>query len=563
MNMKYKYTLTYALAIGALIGAVGCKKSYLETKIDTFETPTAAATDRGTLFSFGNAFYTSLQYGFLSIDGNLFATVSDEAQQVAPISNATIFNQGGINPNNNPDGGMYKTLYDGIRAANFFLDYSANGKALLAKNRDTVLDVVNYNNDKQNLAWYRAEAHVAKAYYYSELIKRYGGVPIITSTLQNASTEYVSKSSYDAVVAYIVSEIDNNKAGLQVNWKTSSFSGNDGRFTLGSALAIKARVLLYAASPLHNTTNDLTKWQAAAAAAKDVMTTTGLNYVLDGGGYGNYFLGATPLTSNETIFAVRRPANAIPEIANYPIATPGGKSGISPSDNLVADYEYIGAVDPTNPYNNRDPRLAASVVTNGSNWNNRTIDESAGGTDDMANANTSKTGYYLKKFLTDKLNLTQGATAQNQWVVFRYAEILLDYAEAMNEAYGADATPTGYTVTARQALKLVRDRASTLLPAVAATSVTDFRTALKHERRIELAFEDHRYWDLLRWKDAETVLNQPIKGVTVTKTSTGAFAYQKVNVATRVFNTAANYYYPFPQAEIANSNGTLQQNPGY
>ncbi len=561
MNMKYKYTLV--LVVVFLTGSVGCKKDFLNTKIDTFETPATIATDRTTLFSFGNAFYTSLQYGFTALDNNLFAAASDEAQQTSAISNAMIFNQGSLNPNNNPDGGLYKSLYDGIRAANFFLNYSVNGKNFLALNRDTVTDAVNYHLDIQNLGWYIAEAHIARAYYYSELIKRWGGVPIITSTLQQTANEYVAKSSYDDVVSYIVSEIDNNKANLQINWKTSSFANNDGRFSLGSALAIKARVLLYAASPLHNPTNDVTRWQKAAAAALDVMTTSGLNYALDNTGYGNYFTGSNPLTSNETIFAVRMPANNTPETGNYPIGTPGGKSGEAPSDNLVSDYEYVGAPDPTNPYANRDPRLAASIVTNGSTWNGRTIDESPGGTDDMANANTSKTGYYLKKFLTDNLNLVQGGTAQNQWIVYRYGEILLDYAEAMNEAYGPDAVPAGYSVTARQALKRVRDRASTSLPVVTASSQTDFRTAIKHERRIELAFEGQRYWDLLRWNDAQTVLNQPIKGITVTKTSTGAFSYQQVNVATRVFNAPANYYYPFSQAEIVNSKNTLQQNPGY
>ena len=99
--------------------------------------------------------------------------------------------------------------------------------------------------------------------------------------------------------------------------------------------------------------------------------------------------------------------------------------------------------------------------------------------------------YYLKKFLTDNLNLTQGATAQHNWVVFRYAEILLNYAEAMNEAYGPDDN-NGYTLTAREALQIVRDRASMLLPEVTAENKDDFREAVRHERRIELAFEDHR-----------------------------------------------------------------------
>ena len=111
---------------------------------------------------------------------------------------------------------------------------------------------------------------------------------------------------------------------------------------------------------------------------------------------------------------------------------------------------------------------------------------------------------------------------------------------------------------------LVRNRASTLLPSVAtATSTAAFRTVLKHERRIELAFEDHRYWDLLRWQDAATVLNQPIMGVKPTLVSAGVWSYQPITVATRTFIAPANYYYPFLRADIVNSQGTLLQNPGY
>ena len=563
MNNKIKYT--HLLAICLLLITVGCKKDFLNTKIDTFVTPTTVVTDRGTLFSFANACYGSLQYGYTAIDNNIFASVSDEAQQTAASFNALVFNQGVINASNNPDGGLYKTYYDGIRACNFFLNYAINGDTLLRLNRDVITDAVGYANDKQNLAWYVAEAHIAKAYYYAELIKRYGGVPIIPQTLQQTSSDslLIPKVSYDSAVSYIVSEIDNNKANLQLNWKTSSYTANDGRFSLGSALALKARVLLYAASPLHNPTNDVTKWQKAAAAANAVISTAGLGYTLYTGGYGNYFIGNNSIGSTETIFAIRRPANNTIEVLNYPISTAGGNSGVCPTDNLVSDYEYIGAVNPANPYANRDPRLAASIVTNGSTWNSRVIDESAGGTDDMAKSNTSKTGYYLKKFLTDNLNLVNGGTASNQWVAYRYAELLLDYAEAMNEAYGPD-NNNGNTLSARQALMLVRNRASTSLPSVAsAISTAAFRAVLKHERRIELAFEDHRYWDLLRWQDAATVLNQPIMGVKPTLVSAGIWSYQPITVATRTFNAPANYYYPFLRADIVNSQGTLLQNPGY
>lgn len=560
MKINYKYIPL----IGAMLaGFAGCKKGFLDTKVDFYATPATVITDRNTLYSFANDFYTSLPYGFTSLDNNLFAAATDEAQQTATgSSNALLFNQGSLSPTINPDAASYKTLYEGIRAANFYLDYSQGYQAFLYMNRDTVADVTNYNKDKLFVAWYRGEAHIARAFYYMELLKRYGGVPLITKTMDKTDNLYVPKSSYDDVVKYIVSEIDAYKDSLQTNWSTSSYTDQDGRFSKGAALAIKSRVLLYAASPLNNPSKDVTRWQKAAAAALDVMNTPGLGYSLNGT-YGSYFIGSAPLTSKETIFAVRRPSDNNPEKQNYPIATPGGNSGVTPSQNLVDAYEFVAAVNPANPYANRDPRLAASIVTNGSTWNGRTIDESVGGTDDMTKANTSRTGYYLKKFLTDNLNLVNGGTAQHNWIIFRYAETLLNYAEAMNEAYGPDGLPTGYTLTARQALKMVRDRASTSLPAITTTSVDDFRVIVKHERRVELAFEDHRYWDLLRWKDAGTTLNQPIQGVAVTKNPNGTFNYKVADVTTRTFNAPAMYLYPFSQTEIVNSKGTLVQNTGY
>jgi len=549
----------FLLVAVVLFTSFGCT-NFLETSIDTNTTPETVATDRSSLWNFANAFYSPMTYGFSVIDNNIFAAATDEAQQTSVSANVNYFNQGTINASANPLSYLYKNYYEGIRAANFFLNYAKNGEALLKMNRDTLTDVTNYKKDKDFLKWYRAEAHVAKAYYYGELIKMYGDVPIVEQTLDNANSAKIVKTSYDQVVAYIVNEIDTYKKDLVVSWKTSSYTDQDGRFTLGSALAIKARVLLYAASPLHNPTNDVEKWKIAASAANDIITNSGLGYSLHTD-YRKYFLGKASLTSTETILAIRRAVNNDIEARNYPIATAGGESGVTPSQNLVADYEYIGTPDVAYPYKNRDPRLDASVVTNGSTWNTRTIDEAPGGSDDMTKANASRTGYYLKKFLTDNVNLTQGSTVQNQWVVYRYGEVLLNYAEAMNEAYGPDAN-AGNTLTARQALNLVRNRASASLPAVTVTTIPDFRAVLKHERKIELAFEDHRYWDLLRWKDAKTVLNQPIKGVKVTKNNSGIFVYEVVNVTTRTFNDR-NYYLPFMRSEIENSKGTLIQNESY
>ena len=531
---------------------------FLDTSLDRNQTEETIATNRGTIWAFGNAFYSPLGYGYSVIDNNIFATASDEAQQTLASSNVSYFNKGMINENVNPLFTYYRNYYEGIRAANFFLDYVADGKgeALLAENRNLVTDATNYKRDLESLAWYKAEAHVAKAYYYAELIKMYGGVPVIESAVDNG--EMVKRSSYEEVVEYIVKEIDDHKGALALNW--NDYLDREGRFTLGAALAIKARVLLSAASPLHNESNDPAKWERAAAAANELLSNPDLNYSL-ASDYGSYFIGGAPLSSSETIYAIRSySANAM-EANNYPIATQGGKSGATPTHNLVSAYEYVGTPDPTDPYVNRDPRLAASIVTNGSTWNGRVIDQSAGGSDDMARTNASRTGYYLKKFLTDGLNLTQGQTAQHNWVAYRWAEVLLNYAEAMNEAYGPDAVPAGYTMSARQALQQVRDRASVNLPAVTAADKDAFRDAVKHERRIELAFEDHRYWDLLRWKDAMEVLNRPVLGVKIARNGEG-WSYEVAEVATRTFHER-NYYLPFLRSEIENSNNTLEQNPQY
>lgn len=559
--MKTKYKIVALFLVGAL--SFGCSKGFLDTRIDTELTPEDLATNRGTLWAFARAFYTPIRYGFEMLDNNMLAAISDEAQQTAASGNVYYFNRGIVNADINPLAYLYNEYYEGIRAANFFLEYAKNGEALIALNRDTVRDANNYRRDLRSLNWFRAEAQIAKAYYYAELIKMYGGVPIVAYTLDtDPNPGKTPRSSYDEVVQHIVNLIDTHLSELQDDWKTEDGLANQyGRFDQHTALAIKARVLLYAASPLNNPGNDVAKWQRAASAAHALIAAK--NYTAgDNRNYRDFFVGNNPVGSRESIFIVRRPDNNEMEKNNYPISTPGGKSGITPSHNLVSAYEYIGTPDPDNPYANRDPRLQASIVVNGSQWNGREIDQAPGGSDDMAKSNTSRTGYYLKKSLTDELNLVQGAATQHQWTAFRHNEVLLNYAEAMNEAYGPDDLPEGYTLTARQALTRVRNIASTSLPPVTAAGKDAFRTAVKHERRIELAFEDHRYWDLLRWKDATTVLNQPIQGVKVTKDGSGKYQYTVNNVAERVF-AERNYRFPFSRNEIMNSGGTMSQNEGY
>ena len=569
--------------------------------MDVYDTRDRLETRYSTLRNFANAYYTPMQYGFETIDGNLFAAASDEAVQTSPVSDVSIFNKGLLSPESNPIAYLYNNYYEGIRAAHFFIEYAKNGEEFLALNRDTttmynadgtIYNTANpreYKRDVINLNWQRAEARIAEAYYYGELIKMYGGVPIIVEGGNGIYTQ----ATYDQVVEHIVNLIDENKDKVNVDWramldetednkiadvKTWNFRDYTGRFDKTAALAIKARVLLYAASPRNNPNNDVAKWEAAAEAAHEVIATrkaifekgfgfgdtrTPQPYIMPTNrDYANYFLKNNSTTDLESIFLIRKSNGSTPERLNYPVGTRGGNSGITPSHNLVDSYEYIGA-QTANPYVNRDPRMAATIVYNGCEWNGVTdFDQSPGGQFDQKVSGASKTGYYLKKFLHANLNLVEGGSTDHVWPLYRYAEVLLNYAEAMNEAYGPDADPKGYGMTARQALTEVRNSASTSLPAVTASSKGDFRKAVKHERRVELAFEDHRYWDLLRWLDAEDVLNQPIKGAVVRRNNLGGYQYSFTNVENRVFHKR-NYYMPFTRKEVTNSNGAITQNPEY
>lgn len=561
-------TIKSIIQIALLCALTSCE-GFLDTRIDTYTTADRVQTRYNTLWSFANAFYAPLQSGYTVLDNNLFAAASDEAVQTSLESDVQYFNNGSINSSVNPLSYLYDKYYEGIRAALFFLDYAEDGEMLLAQNRDTsgvtnMDNRISYQKDVRSLKWYRAEAHVALAYYYSELIKMYGGVPIITNTLdKEIAPGHIERSSYDQVVEHIVSLIDSQIDNLQEDWATHSdnVAARAGRFDKATAMAIKVRTLLYAASPRNNPEGAVEKWERAARAAADLLAFRNYSMPVNRN-YGSYFVGANPLYDRETIYAIRMSAGNALEKANYPITTPGGKSGVTPTQNLVSSYEVVGSEDPVNPYNNRDPRLAATIVYNGCRWNGRDIDLASKGTDDMSTQNATRTGYYLRKFMTDNLNLQQNATAQHMWVLYRHAELLLNYAEAMNEAYGPDAKPEGYALSAREALTEVRNSASTSLPKVTATDKEQLRKAIKHERRVELAFEDHRYWDLIRWLDAEDVLNSTLEGVKISKTATGTPVYRNTSVEDRTF-LERNYYLPFAMSEVMNSDGTLTQNPGY
>jgi len=418
-----------------------------------------------------------------------------------------------------------------------------------------------------------AEIRFIRAYRYHDLIRNYGGVVLMGNDVYNLSDnlqdpKLFTRSSLQESMNYVLSELDAAAAGLPQN---NGSNWLNGRATKGAALALKSRLTLYAASPLYNTGT----WAAAATAAQAVI---GLNkYSLYSGGYGNLFTDASGANS-ETIFArlyTKNAGHTHLEIANGPNGY-GGWGGNLPLQNLVDDYEMDNGKSITdgtsgynaqNPYVNRDPRFYATIVYNGSTYRGATIETfTPGGKDSKdgpENWNTSKTGYYLKKYMNDAYPLQNpwGNAGFQPWYYIRYAEVLLNFAEASNEANGADVVPAGSTLSARTAVNLIRARAG--MPALpAGLTQTAMRDAIRYERRVELAFEEHRFYDVRRWKIADVTENKPAQGITITKSGATLTYATKVALDGRAFATK-HYWLPIPRAEIQASGNKIQQNTGY
>ena len=172
---------------------------------------------------------------------------------------------------------------------------------------------------------------------------------------------------------------------------------------------------------------------------------------------------------------------------------------------------------------------------------------------------------FLKKFMNDAFPIDNpwDVAGLQPWIYMRYAEVLLNFAEASNEAYGPDAVPAGASMSARQAVNMVRARPDVNMPALASgLSQAQMRDAVRYERRVELAFEEHRYYDVRRWQIAPQVESKPAAGIIVTKTGSALTYAPKVALDGKTFQNK-QYWLPIPRAEILSSGGKLEQNPGY
>ncbi len=502
--------------------------------------------------------YTYIPSGFRQIDDAMLASACDEAVFAVDNSNVHNFFNGAWTPSRTLDSKW--NLYEGIRNVNLFLQEVEKHK-FLGHKYDTK---VTYEELMKEIKRFKFEAKGLRAYFYLELVKRYGSIPLTNTILTKKEANNLPSSSFEEVIKFIVDECDIVAKELPVTYE--NIRGKEyGRLTKGAALAIKAQALLYLASPLNNESNDVNKWIDAAKAAKDIINIK--NYSL----YKQYKAIFTEYKSkNKEVIFSRREGNSNKfERINFPVGYVGGNSGNCPTQNLVDCYEMkdtglpisdpASGYDPNNPYSGRDPRFKLSILCNGSIWKKKEIQVWNGGLNGAPLKYASPTGYYLKKYVIESTTLKQPNVNSkvHNWVIFRLGGVLLDYAEAMNEAYGPE-NDGGLGLTALQAVNRVRERAK--MPKFpSGMSKDEFRNKLRNERRVELAFEGHRFWDLRRWKAMPA--SQEIFGMKVTNNNDGSFSYEKFVYKTRTFEEKM-YRYPIPYKEtIINSN--IKQNTGW
>ncbi|MCZ4222170.1 RagB/SusD family nutrient uptake outer membrane protein [Pedobacter rhodius] len=517
--------------------------------------------------------YTSLPDGFNRVKadgdgsaGDFLDAGSDDALPSRLNKVVEYFSNGRLNSTNNPDDN-WANAYRAIRSANDFL---AN------------VDVVPVDANAPNtIKYWKAEARFIRAMNYFEMIKRYGGVPLIGDQVLSPDSDLqIPRSTFAECVNYLISECDAIKGLL----RTEPVADSDlGRITRGCAYALKARVLLYAASPLYNgggIAADPVKKALAGYPAYDASRwTTALNAVQDLINLNVYSLTSTfngvfiARKNTEVILAKQRAKTFDIETNNAPVGytTPLSNGFTSPTQELVDAFPMangLSITDPasgysaSNPYVGRDKRLDNTVFYNGMKWlNTRNVETFEGGRDKPGGvAVQTRTGYYLKKYMADFSTATAYATQDHNFIIFRYGEVLLDYAECLNEV-GRTADAYAPLIALRTRAGITAGTGANAYGIKTGLSQADMRAFIQNERRIEMAFEEQRFWDIRRWKTAGQLLNGDLHGNRITRATSGALTYVPYTVATTTFSPKY-YIMPIPYAEIVR-NRKLVQNEGW
>jgi starch-binding outer membrane protein, SusD/RagB family len=593
----------YFLFIVAIISAISsCKKDFMNLQPSDKFSDEAVWKDPALIQVFVNNIYLGIPHGFSNI---MMSSIVDESMYNADFGTSNV-TKSLLSPSdygifdetywtgNRQRGMNWSTVYKFIRAANLFFEKSVDAPFTSDEERNRIT----------------GEVHFLRAYLYHNLISMYGGVPIVKNTYGLTGEFNVPRNSYEECVNFIVADLDTAASLLPLE-----MTGNNiGRATKGAALALKSRVLLHAASDLYNsdgswaggfgnkeligyTGGDRTaRWQAAKDAAKAVIDLSLYSLYMPSPAsaeeatknYADLFLQKqNPEDIFVRFFTAKIDENwdgYNPGLYNNPNGWHGWGSN-TPTGQMVDAYEMSDGSkfdwsNPTHksaPYENRDPRFYASILYDGAVWRPRQSDAVARdpigvvqtayvenpdgslvpGLDTrngpLEDWNGTYTGYYMRKFIDPSVDAQYNKQDQ-PWRYIRYTEILLNYAEAAIEL--------GQDDEAKTYINMIRKRS--FMPDITETGAA-LKQRYRNERRIELAFEDHRYFDVRRWMIADQAYTDA-EGVSIRHKVDGSgnviqSTYTPTTVQDREWKPS---FYLFPiKLDEMNRNDQLVQNPLY
>lgn len=587
----------YIVVVVLLLGVSACS-DYLDKEFDSSLSEEKTFGNEALTRGFLANIYTNLPDALAPLSDTQFTGASrdcmtDNAVTSWGLHYYTKIGSDGYTAANHPLLGFWNTDTYGIRKCNQFLK---NAKVSVVGNYEKDGD------DNKLYDRYCAEARLLRALFHFDLVCWFGdapligddenGVPIVFDLADPAAMNQPRAKAAD-VLEWIAAECDKVKDVLPFRY--SNETSNWGRVNGAAAYALKSRALLYRASPLYNSAGDKALWTSAAQAAKDFISknqqqSSPYQLYSTGNTDNDYYecFTTNPVYNNELILARSVWNTNQVEHVFMPVGFTGSFSAAgrtNPTQNFIDAYEMKNGkridetgsgYDASDPYKNRDPRLTQTVFYQGMIWGRadkeeqRAIDmryssEADKGIDYSSAMGGTYTGYYLKKYVNN-ISCKEPATFPHSWIIFRYGEILLNAAEAVNEAEGAD--------NARQYVNELRARAG--MPAYSGMTQDQLRERIRNERRIELGFEDHRFVDSRRWKlfEGVTLANEKSKpyysqllnlyGVHITGTEDApvyTFGLAET-VNSRVFNNPKNYYFPIPADEVKRA-PNLGQNPGW
>ncbi len=592
------------LFLGALLtGALSSCSDMLDTKLTNHwsESDTWVNADmaQGVLISV----YEQVMITPDAWDNNFLDAATDNALTRNYDSNVYRAGQGGFSYSTNPLGN-WSSCYNAFQKIHTFLDKGLTD--------DVRYDLPNDANDKAIKKRLKGEAYFLRAWVGFQLLQHYGGktddgsvlgYPIVTKFIEpeeSAHPENFARNTYEECVEQIIEDCETAMELLPLNMEGNDAIVGDATFGRASGLAaaaLKSRVLVYAASPAYQPDNIVkingmgnyevvdtkayeAKWATAANYAWEVLQLSGMNGV-----DGYKALVATDLynggdnQSKEFLFRTFVGKSCGMEERHYPPFYYGDARTV-PSHNLAAAFPAKNGYpidDPRSNYDKNDPyalerdnRFNLNIYYHGRKFgaNESYIDVSEGGKDSQScDEKATRSGYYLAKFMNvdvaDFIKPLEKQNSRHYYPLLRKAEVWFNFAEAANEAWGPKGMGTGVSSSAYDVIKMIRQKSGGITDVAyldeTAASADAFRGMIQNERRIEFAFENHRFWDLRRWL---LPLDEAMLGMSVTRADSGNDIFEVKTIEQRPLKDVRYYYLPLPYEELR-KNPNLKNNMGW